>query len=226
MAKAFSTTAFSGALVLSTVGSAQAVNLISNGDFEAVDISGNYTTYNSTNVPDGFGWSISDDFVYLVNSFWSGVSGTTNPDDFDQSLELRPNVNLSQSFDTQIGRTYELSFFYAHDFSNAQGRALGHFDIVGTGSLLSETLLHDIPSTQADLNFLQYTEQFVADSESTTLTFSGDPSNGLHGFVIDGVLISEVYQDATNSIPEPSSVTGLLGLIGFGFRALQRKRSC
>jgi hypothetical protein len=51
----------------------------------------------------------------MVNSFWSGVSGRTNPDGFDQSLELKPNSILSQNFVTQVGQTYELSFWYAHD---------------------------------------------------------------------------------------------------------------
>jgi hypothetical protein len=229
LAKALSTTVLFGGLALGPIGSAQAANLIANGDFEAVDIASNYTTYNSTNVPDGFGWSIApDDYIFLVNSYWSGVSGTTNPDGIDQSLELRPSSKLSQSFATQIGKTYEFSFFYAHDFANAQGRGLGQFDIVGAVSLLSGTLLHDIPSTQANLNFLPYTNQFVADSDSTTLTFSGDPSNSYHGFVIDGVLISEISQDTINSVPEPSSLllAGLLGLITFGFHALRQRRSC
>ena len=78
-----------------------ASNLINNGDFEVVDYIGNYTTYDSITVPNEFDWSISNDYVYLVNSYWSGVSGTTNPDGFDQSLELRPNAILSQQFTTE-----------------------------------------------------------------------------------------------------------------------------
>ncbi|NES66700.1 MAG: hypothetical protein F6K24_16300 [Okeania sp. SIO2D1] len=84
---------------------ALATNLIKNGDFEKIDYTGSYTTYNSVTVPDEFDWSISNDFVYLVNSFWSGVSGTTNPDGFDQSLELRPNAILSQTFNNKRRKT-------------------------------------------------------------------------------------------------------------------------
>ncbi|MGA9378034.1 MAG: DUF642 domain-containing protein, partial [Phormidium sp.] len=116
----------SAVLVLGTGSAALAANLIANGDFEAVDISVPYTTYNSTNIPNGFGWSISNDFVFLVNNFWSGVSGTTNPDGFDQSLELRPDATLSQKFATKVGHNYELSFWYAHDPDNEKGSAMGH----------------------------------------------------------------------------------------------------
>ncbi|NER07238.1 MAG: hypothetical protein F6K17_34005 [Okeania sp. SIO3C4] len=109
--------------------------MVRNGDFEAVDYIGRYTTYNSQTVPNEFGWSISDDFVYLVNSFWSGVSGTTNPDGFDQSLELRPNAILSQTFATQVGQEYELSFWYAHDPHNQQGYAKGSVNLQGNNLL-------------------------------------------------------------------------------------------
>ena len=124
-----------------------ASNLINNGGFEVVDYIGNYTTYDSITVPNEFDWSISNDFVFLVNSYWSGVSGTTNPDGFDQSLELTPNAILSQQFTTQAGQEYELSFWYAHDPDNQQGYARGNVNVQGNNLLYSKTLLHDIPSS-------------------------------------------------------------------------------
>lgn len=204
------------------VNTAQAANLIANGNFEAIDINVPYTTYNSATVPKGFGWSISNDFVYLVNSYWSGISGTTNPDGFDQSLELRPNVLLSQQFATTIGQNYELSFWYAHDPGNETGSAMGHLNITGTDVLFSSTLTHDIPSNLADLKFLKYTAQFTADTEITTLSFQGDSSNKLHGFVIDNVSIIE----SPATVPEPTSLLSLfvVGSLGGGFLKRERKQ--
>ncbi|MDY6781246.1 MAG: DUF642 domain-containing protein [Cyanobacteriota bacterium] len=202
-------------------GRAQAANLVKNGDFEAVDIGGSWTTYNATTVPRDFGWSVSNDFFYLVNSYWGGISGTSNPDGFDQSLELRPTAILSQQFSTQVGQTYELSFYYAHDPFNQNGWATGHFSVTGTNSLLSNTLTHNLPSSRADLNFLKYITQFTADSEITTLSFRGDLSNNIHGFVIDGVSVLQT----NTTIPEPNSALSLLTLgisvAGFGLKRKQ-----
>ena len=197
-----------------------AINLINNGDFEAVDYIGDYTTYNSITAPNGFDWSISNDYVYLVNSFWSGVSGTTNPDGFDQSLELRPNVILSQQFTTQVGQEYELSFWYAHDPHNQQGYGRGDVSVQGNNLLHSKTLLHNIPSSRIDLKFLEYTAQFTADSNTTTLLFQGNPLNGAHGFVIDDVSVQ-----ASERVPEPAVEFGTLifGVLGVGL--LCRKKS-
>ncbi|MDY7008520.1 MAG: DUF642 domain-containing protein [Cyanobacteriota bacterium] len=203
---------------------ALATNLIKNGDFEKIDYTGSYTTYNSATVPDEFDWSISHDFVYLVNSFWSGVSGTNNPDGFDQSVELRPNAILSQTFTTQVAQKYELSFSYAHDPGNEQGYAMGDVNIQGNNLLLSNTLLHNVPSTRADLKFLEYVAQFTADSDATTLSFQGNLLNGSHGFVVDDISVVEV----SNTVPvfEPALEFGLLIFVAFFVGFLRQRRPC
>lgn len=215
------TTFFATALITLLPGKESiASNLINNGDFEVIDYIGRYTTYNSRTVPNEFDWSISNDYVYLVNSYWSGVSGTTNPDGFDQSLELRPNAILSQQFTTQAGQEYELSFWYAHDPDNHQGYARGDVNVQGNNLLYSKTLLHDIPSNLTDLKFLEYTAQFTADSNTTTLSFQGNPLNGHHGFVIDGISVVQ----ASKKVPEAAMEFGLLifGALGIGFLHQQK----
>ncbi|HIK13574.1 MAG TPA: DUF642 domain-containing protein [Oscillatoriaceae cyanobacterium M33_DOE_052] len=214
-----------GLMTLISAKPALAGNLIKNGDFEQVDYIGSYTTYNSATVPAQFGWSISNDFVYLVNSYWQGVSGTTNPDGFDQSLELRPNATLSQTFATQLGQKYELSFWYAHDPDNQQGSAIGHMNVQGNNSLLADTLLHNIPSSRANLQFLQYFAQFTADKDKTTLSFRGDSRNGVHGFVIDGVSVAPVQERQTQKVPEPSLGLSLLIVGAFGISFQIRRRN-
>ncbi len=70
-----------------------------------------------------------------------------------------------------------------------------------------------------DIKFLKYMTQFTADSEITTLSFQGDPSNELHGFVIDNVSVIE----SPATVPEPSTMLGLLAFGTFG-AASQLKR--
>jgi len=201
-------------------------NLIKNGDFEQFDYtSGSYTGYNSATIPEEFSWSISE-HLYLINSYWRGVSGTNNPDGFDQTVELgTPNSTLYQAFTTEVGKTYELSFWYAHDPGNRQGFGIGHVNLLGNNSLLSSTLFHDTPSSRANLKFLPYVSQFTADSEQTVLSFKGDARNAGHGLVIDAVSVVEVTETEATDIPEPSAVLGLLALSGCSFGMLRRRKA-
>ncbi len=190
--------------------SEEPTNLIQNGDFEAVDISGLWQTYNDATLPDGFGWSLSNSQVELIDLLWSGVSGTSNPDGIDQSLDIDSNATLSQTFTTEVGQTYELSFWYAHNPDWENESSTGYIDVTGNDSLLSTTLTHDIPSTLNNLQFVKYTSTFTADSNNTILSFQGDAANGATGFVIDDVRVVPVtelnYEDF-------SSIEGL-NLIG------------
>jgi len=90
--------------------------------------------------------------------------------------------------------------------------------------LLSNTLLHDTPSSWADLKFLPYVSQFTADSEQTILSFKGDARNGVHGFVIDAVSVVEVTETERTKVPEPSAVLGLLALSGCSLGMLRRRK--
>ncbi|WP_199248851.1 SBBP repeat-containing protein [[Phormidium] sp. ETS-05] len=183
-------------------------NLIQNGDFEAVDVSGFWAYLWPNTVPAGFNWSVANGYAELINQIWKGVSGTSNPDGFDQTISLDDATKISQNFATEVGKTYELSFWYAHDPNSAA--STGYIDVTGNNSLLSTTLTHDIPATRDNMQFVKYTATFIADSNSTTLSFQGDAANSVKGFVIDDVRVAPVtelnYEDF-------SSLAGL-NLIG------------
>ncbi|MCT7991018.1 SBBP repeat-containing protein [Laspinema olomoucense] len=172
--------------------SEEPTNLIQNGDFEAVDVSGAWAYLWPNTVPAGFNWSVANGYAELINQIWSGVSGISNPDGFDQTISLDDATQISQNFATEVGKTYELSFWYAHDPNAAA--STGHIDVTGNNSLFSTTLTHDILSTQDDLQFVKYTATFIADSNSTTLSFQGDAANSATGFVIDDVRVVPVTE--------------------------------
>ncbi|MEB3826582.1 SBBP repeat-containing protein [Phormidium sp. CCY1219] len=202
-------------------------NLIQNGDFEAVDVSGLLQTYNDATLPDGFGWSLSNANIDLKNLSWSGVSGTSNPDSIDQSLDIDSDATLSQTFTTEVGQTYELSFWYAHNPTVQNESSTGYIDVTGNNSLLSTTLTHDLPSTLDNLQFVKYTSTFTADSNNTTLSFQGDAANGGTGFVIDDVRVVPVtelnYEDFSSL--EGLNLIGSAAQLGDTLRLTPKNRT-
>jgi hypothetical protein len=183
------------------------INLIENGNFETPDITNiNFVIY--TTPPSNFVWSIINSNVDLINSLWNGGSGTLNSDGYDQSVDIDNNAILSQSFATEPGKTYYLSFQYSHN-PNEQGggnpSSIGYVRVIGDSELVTETLIHDDPlTTFEDMRFRLYTINFTADSSLTTLQFQGDLSNEFYGFVVDDV---KVEAEAVNTPPTTSNNT-------------------
>jgi hypothetical protein len=212
MKKSFTKSALFSLMVLAPVTHA---SVILNGGFETPDINGSFNTYTSS--PAGFNWTItavgSTTYgVDLINSFWQGISGVVNPDGYDQSVDIDYASTLSQSFSTTPGVQYQLHFAYSHNYQSSQ--STGHLDVTGTTSLLSSTLTHDISNSASNMQWLTYDQVFTADSSTTTLTFTGDSSNGPHGFAVDDVRIAPVPVPATVSL----FASGLVGLIGIARR--------
>ena len=197
-------------------------NLIQNGNFDTPDVTGSFVTFNSS--PAGFGWTIvSDDTpdgsattgflgVDVINTLWAGSGGTTNPDGFDQSLDIDRLSSISQSFPTDIGQTYFIEFDYSHNrFASS---ASGMVKVDGASSLISSDLFHNTPNNASNMQWDTYLNSFVADSATTTLTLSGDLDNGKFGFVVDNVSVT--------TVPIAPALwlfgSGLLGLVGFARR--------
>ena len=185
-------------------------SIINNGGFESPNIGGRFITY--TSAPAGFDWIIKGSGGYgvdIINYEWQGVSGAINSDGYDQSVDIDYASTLSQSFFTSPGTDYQLHFAYSHNFNASE--STGYVDISGSNNLFSATLTHDMPNSSNDMKWILFDSVFTADSEITTLTFTGKFNNGKLGFVLDDVRIKPV--------PIPGSVlllgSGLIGLAGF-----------
>lgn len=196
---------------LSSTHKARADNLILNGGFETPVINGLWVGY-PTGHTDLAPWAITDGSVDIVRSYWQPYEG-------DQSLDLNNfgGGAIEQSFATEVGRSYSLTFAYANNPDG--GEASGVVNVLGTTILFSQAVVH-AGSTHGNMDWQVFHSVFMADSTTTTLRFVGTNS-GAFGLTLDAVSVT-----AIDSVPEPSSLAmGGLGLIAAGGFAIRRNPS-
>lgn len=203
--------------LFSTLSKAYSVDLIINGSFENPNINEYWSTRQpgagtilspwqgrwvqfqagNTEMP---GWTVSQGNVDLVRTEWTSFAGS-------QSVDLvgRALGGLQQTFTTTPGSVYRLSFEYANNWFNGGGTA--SVELIGQGTIFTDTVSHT-NSTNANMNWLNYSTNFVANSNSTTLRFTALTSSGDGGVVIDNVSVVQ-------PVPEPSSFV----LMGFAILA-------
>jgi hypothetical protein len=159
------------------------------------------------------GWTISGssggnpNSVDLVHSsLYPAFAGT-------QSLDMEGAVGASgvifQSFATTPGDVYDLAFEYAN---NPFGRgATMNVLVTGAGTLLNQNVSHN--SSIVSMDYKLFSQDFTADSGTTTLTFSAITNSGF-GIALDAVSVVP----AAAPTPEPSTfIMFVLGLCTLGF---------
>lgn len=178
------------------------VELIRNGGFESAGgFSGGFETIGS-----GLdGWTIGGT-VDLINTYWVPASGS-------YSLDLNGGGagSISQSFATVVGRTYNVSFSLA-------GNPVGGGDKFFYASVNAPvTFTFDINNkTLANMGWVRKSFSFVADSDTSTLSFVGNPYHSYYGAALDNISV-------VAAVPEPASY-GMM-LVGLGMvGGLARRR--
>ncbi|USX16240.1 choice-of-anchor C family protein [Oxalobacteraceae bacterium OTU3CAMAD1] len=179
------------------------VELIHNGGFESAGgFSGGFETIGS-----GLdGWTIGGT-VDLINTYWTPASGS-------YSLDLNGGGagSISQSFATVVGQTYNVSFSLA-------GNPVGGGDKFFYASVNTPiTYTFDIDGkTTANMGWVRRSFSFVATSDTSTLSFVGDPYHSYYGAALDDISV-------VAAVPEPATYGMMLvGLAMVGRLARRRK---
>jgi hypothetical protein len=192
-----------------------AANLIQDGGFETPDIGDVwYQTFTSPFPTPLDSWTPSN--VDIVSSLgapgnapaYQGVQYLdlvgTGPDGTELSTGM-----ISQTFGTVAGQTYTLSFAYSNNpWSTSTASASVSVDGLSGG------VTHDT-STTTDLDWLTYTNTFVATSSSATLTFIETVGSNNGGVLIDAVSVAGVPEASTWAM----MLAGFAGLSLLGYRA-------
>lgn len=125
------------------------------------------------------GWTAANDVDWSSGMARFGQAGTGSG-------------SLSQDITTVIGETYYLKFTY-YDASETEEQSL-LVDIMGTDQLLLEEFVSDA----ANSTRTSYTVSFVADSTSTTITFTDTSTthSGVRGY-LDDIIVAQT----TDTVP-------------------------
>ena len=194
------------ALTLMVCKPAQA-NLIVNGSFEDTQIKTN--SWRWFYASDVEGWNGSN--IEIWNSFqkFDAYHGVQLAE-----LNAHPSngqaFSIFQSFDTQVGATYDVSFAYAARKNTNEAFTFDLFS--GKADTLFSTLIDDHLVRQWSL----FNTTFTATDTMTTIRFTSvTPYAGTVGNFLDDIKVVESLQriQKVTDVPEPTSI--LLVLIGF-----------
>lgn len=198
---------FAGAALalLASTGWAAGPNLITNGGFESSTFSGTFTTFSagSTGLT---GWTIGQDSVDLINTYWAPASG-------NYSLDLSGNYDgtISQSFGTVVGQKYVVSFDMAANPDDSTDPQ--KFMQVG----LSQEPIYTFSSVghnHSSMGWATQTFSFVATATNSTLHFASIQDSA-GGIALDNISVT--------AVPEPETYAMLLAGLGL-MGALARRR--
>jgi len=191
----------------------QAANLIQNGSFENGANPGLFQTINtgSTVIT---GWTVSQGSIDYIGTLWQASNGSRSLD-----LSGENAGGIQQTFNTTVGETYRVTFDLAGntDYSptikemrvSAGGNSADFsFDITG--------------KSRSNMGWVSKSWGFTATGTTTTLSFLNLVDTP-YGPALDNVSVIALSSPPP-SIPEPSSVLGLLslGVLGIG-SALKRQ---
>ncbi len=153
-----------------------------------------YGQSNATAIPD---WSVTSGSVDWIGSYWQGPT-STDPWSIDMNGDT-PGA-IAQTFQTTAGASYTASFSLSGNPDNGTGpKTL----TVGASGNAPAGFIFDVTSLQshADMYWTTASYTFTATTDSTTLTFAGDPNAGAYGPVIGNVSV------ASTTPPESATVT-------------------
>jgi hypothetical protein len=214
------------AIVISILGIPVAAhaNLIQDGSFETPVIGfAWYEDYGVNTGDPNYGglqfdssWAIAPNNVDIV----SDLTSTPQASNGNQYLDLvgtGSTGGISQAFSTKVGQTYTLSFEYGNNpWSTSTASATVSVGSLSSPANQTASVTHNTSNT-SDIFWTLFTETFVANSTSTTLSFLNTVGGGNGGILLDDISVT--------ATPLPSAFSMLLiGLAGLGLVAYRGRR--
>jgi choice-of-anchor C domain-containing protein len=200
-----------GALIVTPV---QATNLIQNGSFENGANPGLFQTINAVSTVIT-GWTVSQGSIDYIGTLWQASNGVRSVD-----LAGSGNGKIEQTFNTTIGTTYRVTFDLA---GNPNASPIIKDMRVSAGGSSADFSFNTTGKSNSNMGWLSKSWDFTANSTTTTLEFI-DLTNSFAGLALDNVSVIAVPGPST-SVPEPSSMLGLLGLGVLGIGSAFKRQS-
>ncbi|MFS0738151.1 choice-of-anchor C family protein [Sphingomonas sp. 1P06PA] len=178
-----------------------------NGSFEDGPDAGSFITLSAgdTSVT---GWTVGAGTVDYIGSYWVASDGTN-------SFDLSGNGigSISQTFDTIAGLTYNVTFDLAgNPAGDPATKTL--LTMATGGSTQTDTFTVTGANTLANMGWQTFSYSFVAQSASSTLTFSSDTATAF-GPALDNVTVT--------AVPEPAAWALMIGGFGLVGGAMRRR---
>ncbi len=174
-----------------------AVNIVTNGGFEAGSINpGSFTTLfgGSTSIT---GWTVGPDSIDYIGSYWQASEGA-------RSVDLSGNSpgSIAQTLTTVAGKYYKVTFDLA---GNPDAGPVLKAMAASSAGPVQNFSFNTTGASHGAMNWTPSSFVFKATSSSTTLSFASLTGDAF-GPAIDNV--------AASAVPEPA--TWAMMIIGFG----------
>jgi choice-of-anchor C domain-containing protein len=193
----------------------QATNLIQNGSFETATVNPGSSLQLDAVSTVITGWTVSQGTIDYIGTAWQASEGARSLD-----LQGLASGGIQQTFNTTIGETYRVTFDLAGNPFG--GSAIKEMRVSAGGS--SADFSFDITGkSNSNMGWLSKSWDFTANSTTTTLEFIGLGNSAL-GAALDNVSVIALSGPST-SVPEPSSMLGLLGLGVLGIGSALKRQS-